>query len=149
MVTAVSLLSLLGLILLPFIRKNSKLAGVYKYINTLLIALGTSAVFSGAILHLLPKVVHMYVEVYKCNYIHTHTHTHTQVLGFDNNKDGYLIKGVVISIGLYVLYLFEVILHSCNAHHHGHHGHHVCACMTCAAISPVVEVLAKINVMPL
>ena len=56
MVTAVSLLSLFGLILLPFIRKNSKLAGVYVYINTLLIALGTSAIFSGAILHLLPKV---------------------------------------------------------------------------------------------
>ena len=57
MVTFVSLLSLLGLILLPFITKNSKLAGIYKYISTFLIALGTSAVFSGAIFHLLPRVM--------------------------------------------------------------------------------------------
>jgi hypothetical protein len=57
MVTGVSLLSLLGLILLPFITKNSKLAGLYEYISTLLIALGTSAVFSGAIFHLLPRVM--------------------------------------------------------------------------------------------
>ena len=57
MVTFVSLLSLIGLILLPFIRKNSKLAGVYQYISTFLIALGTSAVFSGALFHLLPRVM--------------------------------------------------------------------------------------------
>ena len=55
MVTAVSLLSLLGLILLPFI-KNSKLAYLYEYISTFMIALGTSAVFSGAIFHLFPRV---------------------------------------------------------------------------------------------
>ena len=57
MVTFVSLLSLIGLVLLPFIRKNSKLAGVYQYISAFLIALGTSAVFSGAIFHLLPRVM--------------------------------------------------------------------------------------------
>ena len=62
MVTAVSLLSLLGLILLPFITKNSKLAGIYEYISTLLIALGASAVLSGAILHLLPRVMQNYVN---------------------------------------------------------------------------------------
>ena len=63
MVSAVSLLSLLGLILLPFIKGNSKLAAVYEYISTFLIALGTSAVFSGAILHLLPRVS-QYIKVY-------------------------------------------------------------------------------------
>ena len=57
MVTFVSLLSLIGLILLPFLRKNSKLAEVYQYISTFLIALGTSAVFSGALFHLLPRVM--------------------------------------------------------------------------------------------
>ena len=50
-------------------------------------------------------------------------HTHTQILGLEDNKDGYLNKGVVISVGFYALYLFEVTLHSCNAHHH--HGHHL------------------------
>jgi hypothetical protein len=47
----------------------------------------------------------------------------TQVLGLEDNKDGYLYKAVVITLGLYVLYLFEVALHYCNAHAH-HHGLH-------------------------
>ena len=69
MVTGISLLSLLGLILLPFITKNSKLAGLYEYISTLMIALGTSAIFSGAIFHLFPRVnLLMWIE-YSCTYI--------------------------------------------------------------------------------
>ena len=51
----------------------------------------------------------------------------TQVLGLEDNQDGYLNKGMVISVGLYALYLFEVALHSCSAHHqHAHHRLSVC-----------------------
>ena len=53
MVLLVSLLSLLGVIILPLLNKNR---GVYLYCNTLLIAMGTSALFCSAVLNLLPKV---------------------------------------------------------------------------------------------
>ena len=54
LVLLVSLLSLLGVILIPILTRNK--GGCYLYTNALMIALGTSALFCSAILHLLPQV---------------------------------------------------------------------------------------------
>ena len=56
MVILISSCSLLGVALLPLLNKDSKCHGLYKYIYFLMIALGTSALFCDAILHLLPEV---------------------------------------------------------------------------------------------
>ena len=47
---------LLGVLLIPLLNKESRFHSIYKYIYALMIALGTSALFCDAILHLLPEV---------------------------------------------------------------------------------------------
>ena len=56
MVVVISLLSLLGVTIVPFIQHSSRLALVYKQLITLLIAMGVSALISDALLHLIPNV---------------------------------------------------------------------------------------------
>ena len=56
MVVLVSACSLLGILILPLLNKNNKFHGIYKYFYALMIALGTSALFCDAILHLIPEV---------------------------------------------------------------------------------------------
>ena len=56
MVVLISACSLFGVLMLPLLKKNSKFHSLYKYIYALMIALGTSALFCDAILHLLPEV---------------------------------------------------------------------------------------------
>ena len=56
MVVVISLLSLLGVTIVPFIQHSSRLASVYKQLITLLIAMGVSALISDALLHLIPNV---------------------------------------------------------------------------------------------
>ena len=56
MVIFVCVCSLFGVILLPLLNKGNKFHGLYKYIYALMIALGTSALFCDAILHLIPEV---------------------------------------------------------------------------------------------
>ena len=55
MVLLVSLASLIGLAIIP-ITKNKKLKSYYHYFYALLIALGASALFCDAVLHLIPEV---------------------------------------------------------------------------------------------
>ena len=59
MVLIISLMSLLGVSIVPFLRSNSRLATVYKYLITLLISMGVAALVSDALLHLLPSVSSM------------------------------------------------------------------------------------------
>ena len=61
MILMVSLASLLGLLLLPFTR-NAKLKSYYQYIYGFLIAMGASALFCDAVLHLIPEVGVMSVQ---------------------------------------------------------------------------------------
>ena len=56
MVILVSLGSLGGIIVVPLLKKNSKFGYLYKYVYALMIALGASALFCDAILHLIPHV---------------------------------------------------------------------------------------------
>lgn len=56
MVVVLSLLSLLGVLIVPLAKKNERFGRIYEYVNLFLVALGTSALFSDAILHLIPGV---------------------------------------------------------------------------------------------
>ena len=56
MIFIISLMSLLGVSIVPFLRSNSRLATVYKYLITLLISMGVAALVSDALLHLIPGV---------------------------------------------------------------------------------------------
>ena len=56
MVLLVSAGSLGGVIIVPLTRKESKFGYLYKYVYALMIALGASALFCDAILHLIPHV---------------------------------------------------------------------------------------------
>ena len=56
MIAVISLLSLLGVTIVPFVHRSSKLAVYYKYIITLLISMGVSALVTDALLHLIPNV---------------------------------------------------------------------------------------------
>ena len=55
MIVLVSLASLLGLLILPC-AKHPRFKNYYQYLMGLLISLGASALFSDAILHLIPEV---------------------------------------------------------------------------------------------
>ena len=56
MVVLLSLLSLLGVFIVPLVKHHDRCGTVYEYVNLFLISLGTSALFSDAILHLIPRV---------------------------------------------------------------------------------------------
>ncbi len=62
----ISLVSLLGIAMVPFLRKGTRLGHYYKYIYALLIALGASSLFCDAILHLIPHVSPTYMSVLVC-----------------------------------------------------------------------------------
>lgn len=56
MAVAVSACPLIGVFVIPLLRKNAKFGQLYKYFNSLMIALGASALFCDAVLHLIPEV---------------------------------------------------------------------------------------------
>ena len=63
MVILVSACSLIGALIIPLLNKNNKFHSSYKYFYALMIALGTSALFCDAILHLIPEVQLLLVTV--------------------------------------------------------------------------------------
>ena len=56
MVVGISLLSLVALVIVPFMTKNSKCGHLYKYIYAFMIGMAVAALFADAILHLIPHV---------------------------------------------------------------------------------------------
>ncbi len=56
MIVVVSACSLLGVFFVPLIKKSTKVGQLYKYFYSLMIALGASALFCDAVLHLIPEV---------------------------------------------------------------------------------------------
>ncbi len=56
MILAVSACALLGVLALPLVRKKSGVGQLYKYFYSLMIAMGASALFCDAVLHLIPQV---------------------------------------------------------------------------------------------
>ena len=68
MILIVSLTSLLGLIILPFVQQKTCLAVAYKHLITLLITMGVAALVSDALLHLIPNVSRVLVTHALCIY---------------------------------------------------------------------------------
>ena len=64
MIAVISIVSLMGVTLVPFLREGSTLGRYYKYIYALLIALGVSSLFCDAILHFIPHVSKVVRELY-------------------------------------------------------------------------------------
>lgn len=59
-------MSLLGVAIVPFVRRNSKLAVCYKYIIILLISMGVAALITDALLHLIPNVSTLSLSLSLC-----------------------------------------------------------------------------------
>ena len=64
MVLLISLYSLLGVLFVPLLNKNNSRGKIlYQYIYALMIALGASALFCDAVLHLIPEVINYVFSV--------------------------------------------------------------------------------------
>ena len=73
MAVVVSACSLVGVLVIPVLNKNNKFHSIYKYFYALMIALGTSALFCDAILHLIPEVHYQLLFLIINSYIVVHT----------------------------------------------------------------------------
>uniref|UniRef100_A0A8C9F4V4 Solute carrier family 39 member 10 n=1 Tax=Pavo cristatus TaxID=9049 RepID=A0A8C9F4V4_PAVCR len=97
-ITVISLLSLLGVILIPIINQ-----WCFKFLLTFLVALAVGTMSGDALLHLLPHVSH----------IHEHKHSHRHAHGHGIENEGFLeendpvLKGLVALGGIYVLFIIE------------------------------------------
>ncbi|XP_064396790.1 zinc transporter ZIP6-like isoform X1 [Halichondria panicea] len=107
MIVGVSACSLLGVFFVPLIKKNTKVGQLYKYFYSLMIALGASALFCDAVLHLIPEAFGL------------HGHSGEEEPGAEEDQS-FIWKGCVIIAGTYFFFLFETILHTWNPHDHSH-----------------------------
>ncbi|NXH10977.1 S39AA protein, partial [Bucco capensis] len=97
-ITVISLLSLLGVILVPIINQ-----WCFKFLLTFLVALAVGTMSGDALLHLLPHVSH----VHEHRRAHHHGHSHgLHNEGFLQENDP-LLKGLVALGGIYVLFIIE------------------------------------------
>ncbi|NXN44098.1 S39AA protein, partial [Rhinoptilus africanus] len=97
-ITVISLLSLLGVILIPIINQ-----WCFKFLLTFLVALAVGTMSGDALLHLLPHVSH----VHEHRRSHRHAHGHgAQTEGFLEENDP-VLKGLVALGGIYVLFIIE------------------------------------------
>ncbi|KFP02533.1 Zinc transporter ZIP10 [Calypte anna] len=97
-ITVISLLSLLGVILVPIINQ-----WCFKFLLTFLVALAVGTMSGDALLHLLPHVSH--VHEHKRSHRHAHGHG-VQTEGFLEENDP-VLKGLVALGGIYVLFIIE------------------------------------------
>ncbi|NXY69391.1 S39AA protein, partial [Glareola pratincola] len=97
-ITVISLLSLLGVILIPIINQ-----WCFKFLLTFLVALAVGTMSGDALLHLLPHVSH--VHEHKRSHRHAHGHG-AQTEGFLEENDP-VLKGLVALGGIYVLFIIE------------------------------------------
>ncbi|NWX86764.1 S39AA protein, partial [Nothoprocta pentlandii] len=97
-ITVISLLSLLGVILIPIINQ-----WCFKFLLTFLVALAVGTMSGDALLHLLPHVSHA----------HEHRRSHRHAHGHGTGAEGFLeendpvLKGLVALGGIYVLFIIE------------------------------------------
>lgn len=109
----ISLLSLLVVVIVPFLQKDSRFGRLYKYLYALLISLGASALFCDAVLHLIPHALHL----------HSHDHDHDSTLEQQSthaDEREVVWRGCAIIAGMVATFTFESILHSINGHGHSH-----------------------------
>ncbi|NXA20856.1 S39AA protein, partial [Ibidorhyncha struthersii] len=97
-ITVISLLSLLGVILIPIINQ-----WCFKFLLTFLVALAVGTMSGDALLHLLPHVSH--VHEHKRSHRHAHGHG-VRTEGFLEENDP-VLKGLVALGGIYVLFIIE------------------------------------------
>ncbi|NXU62466.1 S39AA protein, partial [Horornis vulcanius] len=97
-ITVISLLSLLGVILVPIINQ-----WCFKFLLTFLVALAVGTMSGDALLHLLPHVSH----VHEHRRSHRHGHAHAaHAEGFLEENDP-VLKGLLALGGIYVLFIIE------------------------------------------
>ncbi|GAV08628.1 hypothetical protein RvY_18292-2 [Ramazzottius varieornatus] len=127
-----SSLSMVGIVIIPFLGKRS-----YKYAMQGFIALGVGALAGDALLHLLPEALHLRDDTAESEY-HRSLHSHD---GEEALADSNLAFWRMVACGaaIYVFFLWEVALHSFierrtkkavqnnlphnDQLHHHHHGH--------------------------
>ncbi|XP_054964885.1 zinc transporter ZIP10 isoform X3 [Pan paniscus] len=99
-ITVISLLSLLGVILVPIINQ-----GCFKFLLTFLVALAVGTMSGDALLHLLPHSQGGH------DHSHQHAHGHGHSHGHESNKflEEYdaVLKGLVALGGIYLLFIIE------------------------------------------
>ncbi|XP_010711688.1 zinc transporter ZIP10 isoform X3 [Meleagris gallopavo] len=109
-ITVISLLSLLGVILIPIINQ-----WCFKFLLTFLVALAVGTMSGDALLHLLPHSHggHNHSQHHSQGHIHEHKHSHRHAHGHGIEKEGFLeendpvLKGLVALGGIYVLFIIE------------------------------------------
>ncbi|XP_033612173.1 zinc transporter ZIP10 [Fukomys damarensis] len=101
-ITVISLLSLLGVILVPIINQ-----GCFKFLLTFLVALAVGTMSGDALLHLLPHSQggHEHGHHHAHGHGHGHSHAH-EAEGFLGEYDA-VLKGLVALGGIYVLFIIE------------------------------------------
>ncbi|XP_063286239.1 zinc transporter ZIP10 [Pelobates fuscus] len=99
-ITVISLLSLLGVILIPIINQ-----GCFKYLLTFLVALAVGTLSGDALLHLLPHSQGGHDHSYDGGHDDPH-HGHAENKAFVEQYDS-ILKGLVALGGIYLLFIVE------------------------------------------
>ncbi|OCT63835.1 zinc transporter ZIP10 [Xenopus laevis] len=101
-ITVISLLSLLGVILIPIINQ-----GCFKYLLNFLVALAVGTLSGDALLHLLPHSQGGHDHGTEAtDHDHNHESLHTEGQSFLSEYDG-VMKGLVALGGIYLLFIVE------------------------------------------
>ena len=114
MVLTVSLLSLLGLLIVPLVRSQSHIGQIaYKHVLTLLIAMGASALVSDALFELLPTVrnYHQFVTTSFSLLLKIFHIGHSHGIGPLHDEQDHVWKVCGVLAGILIFYIFELILH--------------------------------------
>ncbi|XP_073162341.1 zinc transporter ZIP10 isoform X3 [Lepidochelys kempii] len=109
-ITVISLLSLLGVILIPIINQ-----GCFKFLLTFLVALAVGTLSGDALLHLLPHSQggHNHSHHEDRGHIHENRHSHGHSHGRGTGTERFLekydavLKGLVALAGIYLLFIIE------------------------------------------
>uniref|UniRef100_A0A8C3PPC2 Zinc transporter ZIP10 n=1 Tax=Calidris pygmaea TaxID=425635 RepID=A0A8C3PPC2_9CHAR len=109
-ITVISLLSLLGVILIPIINQ-----WCFKFLLTFLVALAVGTMSGDALLHLLPHSHggHDHSHHHGQGHVHEHKRSHRHAHGHGVQAEGFLeendpvLKGLVALGGIYVLFIIE------------------------------------------
>ncbi|XP_054826860.1 zinc transporter ZIP10 isoform X3 [Eublepharis macularius] len=109
-ITVISLLSLLGVILIPIINQ-----GCFKFLLTFLVALAVGTMSGDALLHLLPhsQGAHNHSHhggpghLHEHHHLHGHSHGHGGVVQSFLEEYDAVLKGLVALGGIYLLFIIE------------------------------------------
>ncbi|XP_061464164.1 zinc transporter ZIP10 [Rhineura floridana] len=109
-ITVISLLSLLGVILIPIINQ-----GCFKFLLTFLVALAVGTMSGDALLHLLPhsQGAHNHSHhnghghQHEHQHLHGHSHEHGEMVQSFLDEYDAVLKGLVALGGIYLLFIIE------------------------------------------